>query len=59
MSFARAVRTVAGLTMVSRVLGFIRDVLTAAMLGGVLNALADGPAKERKDVKKQAVRAKA
>jgi putative peptidoglycan lipid II flippase len=33
MSFARAVRTVAGLTMVSRVLGFIRDVLTAAMLG--------------------------
>ena len=33
MSFARAVRTVAGLTMVSRVLGFIRDVLTADMLG--------------------------
>jgi len=33
MSFARAVRTVAGLTMVSRVLGFIRDLLTADMLG--------------------------
>jgi putative peptidoglycan lipid II flippase len=33
MSFARAVRTVAGLTMVSRVLGFARDVLTADMLG--------------------------
>jgi len=33
MSFARAVRTVAGLTMVSRVLGFIRDVLTADLLG--------------------------
>ena len=33
MSFARAVRTVAGLTMVSRVLGFVRDLLTADMLG--------------------------
>jgi putative peptidoglycan lipid II flippase len=33
MSFARAVSTVAGLTMVSRVLGFIRDVLTADILG--------------------------
>jgi putative peptidoglycan lipid II flippase len=33
MSFARAVRTVAGLTMVSRVLGFARDLLTADMLG--------------------------
>ncbi|HTJ65335.1 MAG TPA: murein biosynthesis integral membrane protein MurJ [Alphaproteobacteria bacterium] len=33
MSFARAVGTVAGLTMVSRVLGFVRDLLTAAMLG--------------------------
>ena len=33
MSFARAVTTVAGLTMVSRVLGFIRDVLTADVLG--------------------------
>ena len=39
MSFARAVRTVAGLTMVSRVLGFIRDVLTADMLGS--GAMAD------------------
>ena len=33
MNFGRAVTTVAGLTMVSRVLGFIRDLLTAAMLG--------------------------
>jgi putative peptidoglycan lipid II flippase len=33
VSFARAVRTVAGLTMVSRILGFIRDLLTAAILG--------------------------
>jgi putative peptidoglycan lipid II flippase len=33
MSFARAVRTVAGLTMVSRVLGFARDLLTADILG--------------------------
>ena len=33
MSFARAVRTVAGLTMVSRVLGFVRDLLTADILG--------------------------
>ena len=33
MSFARAVSTVAGLTMVSRVLGFIRDVLLADILG--------------------------
>lgn len=33
MSFARAVATVGGLTMVSRVAGFVRDVLTAAVLG--------------------------
>jgi putative peptidoglycan lipid II flippase len=33
MNFARAVTTVAGLTMVSRVLGFIRDLLTADILG--------------------------
>jgi putative peptidoglycan lipid II flippase len=33
MSFGRAVKTVAGLTMVSRVLGFIRDVMTADILG--------------------------
>jgi putative peptidoglycan lipid II flippase len=33
MSFARAVRTVAGLTMVSRVLGFIREMLVAGLLG--------------------------
>src|SRR5450631_2774537 len=33
MSFARAVQTVAGLTMVSRVLGFIREMLVADMLG--------------------------
>src|SRR5271154_6187098 len=33
MSFARAVRTVAGLTMVSRVLGFARDLLMADLLG--------------------------
>jgi putative peptidoglycan lipid II flippase len=33
MSFARAVRTVAGLTMVSRILGFIREMLVAGMLG--------------------------
>ena len=32
MSFARAVRAVAGLTMVSPVLGFIRDLLTADLL---------------------------
>ena len=33
MSFARAVRTVAGLTMVSRVLGFVREMLVAGLLG--------------------------
>jgi putative peptidoglycan lipid II flippase len=33
MNFGRAVSTLAGLTMVSRVLGFIRDLLTAALLG--------------------------
>ena len=33
MSFARAVSTVAGLTMVSRILGFIREMLVAGMLG--------------------------
>jgi putative peptidoglycan lipid II flippase len=33
MSFARAVRTVAGLTMVSRILGFIREMLVAGLLG--------------------------
>jgi putative peptidoglycan lipid II flippase len=39
MSFARAVATVAGLTLVSRVLGFVRDVLTADILGA--GAVAD------------------
>jgi putative peptidoglycan lipid II flippase len=33
MSFARAVTTVAGLTMVSRVLGFVREMLVAGLLG--------------------------
>ncbi len=33
MSFARAVRTVAGLTMVSRILGFVREMLVAGLLG--------------------------
>ncbi|MGQ9366254.1 murein biosynthesis integral membrane protein MurJ [Azospirillum sp. ST 5-10] len=33
MSFARSVATVGGLTMLSRVAGFLRDVLTAALLG--------------------------
>jgi putative peptidoglycan lipid II flippase len=33
MNFARAVSTLAGLTMISRVLGFIRDLLTADLLG--------------------------
>lgn len=33
MSFARAVATVGGLTMLSRLAGFARDVLTAALLG--------------------------
>jgi len=33
MNFGRAVTTVAGLTMVSRVLGFIREMLVAGMLG--------------------------
>src|SRR5262249_38142187 len=38
MNFGRAVATVAGLTMVSRVLGFIRDVLTADILGAGASA---------------------
>jgi putative peptidoglycan lipid II flippase len=33
MSFARAAATVGGLTMLSRLAGFARDVLTAALLG--------------------------
>ncbi|WP_029010871.1 murein biosynthesis integral membrane protein MurJ [Azospirillum halopraeferens] len=33
MSFARSVATVGGLTMLSRVAGFARDVLTASVLG--------------------------
>jgi putative peptidoglycan lipid II flippase len=33
MSFAKSVATVGGLTLVSRVLGFIRDVMSAALLG--------------------------
>jgi len=33
MSFARAIATVGGLTLVSRVAGFARDILTAALLG--------------------------
>lgn len=33
MSFFKAIATVGGLTMVSRLLGFIRDVLTASFLG--------------------------
>lgn len=33
MNFARAIATVGGLTMLSRVAGFGRDVLTAALLG--------------------------
>ncbi|EWY40425.1 multidrug transporter MurJ [Skermanella stibiiresistens SB22] len=33
MSFARAIATVGGLTMLSRVAGFARDILTAAILG--------------------------
>ncbi|WP_431861735.1 murein biosynthesis integral membrane protein MurJ [Azospirillum sp.] len=33
MSFARAIATVGGLTMVSRLAGFARDILTAAVLG--------------------------
>ena len=33
MNFTRALATVGGLTMVSRMAGFIRDVLTAAILG--------------------------
>lgn len=33
MSFARALATVSGLTLLSRVLGFVRDLLTAAILG--------------------------
>jgi putative peptidoglycan lipid II flippase len=39
MNFARAVSTLAGLTMISRVLGFIRDLLTAYFLG--LGPIAD------------------
>ena len=33
MSFAKSVATIGGLTMISRVLGFIRDVISAALLG--------------------------
>ncbi len=33
MSFVRAVATVGGLTMLSRVAGFVRDILTAGILG--------------------------
>lgn len=33
MNFVRAVATVGGLTMASRVAGFVRDILTAAILG--------------------------
>ena len=33
MSLVRAIATVGGLTLVSRVAGFVRDVLTAALLG--------------------------
>ncbi|HYD31914.1 MAG TPA: murein biosynthesis integral membrane protein MurJ, partial [Azospirillaceae bacterium] len=33
MSFARAIATVGGLTLVSRLAGFARDILTAAFLG--------------------------
>src|ERR1700742_308990 len=33
MSFVKAVATVSGLTLVSRVFGFIRDVMAAAILG--------------------------
>lgn len=33
MAFARAIATIGGLTMVSRVLGFIRDIMIAAILG--------------------------
>ncbi len=33
MSLLRSIATIGGLTAVSRVLGFIRDVLTAALLG--------------------------
>jgi putative peptidoglycan lipid II flippase len=33
MSFARAIATVGGLTILSRVAGFARDILTAAILG--------------------------
>jgi putative peptidoglycan lipid II flippase len=33
MSFARAIATVGGLTLLSRVAGFSRDILTAAVLG--------------------------
>ncbi|MBI1207654.1 MAG: murein biosynthesis integral membrane protein MurJ [Azospirillum sp.] len=33
MSFARAIATVGGLTLISRVFGFARDILTAAILG--------------------------
>ncbi len=39
MSLVRAVATVGGLTMVSRVLGFVRDVLIASLLGA--GAVAD------------------
>ena len=33
MSFARSVATVGGLTLLSRLAGFVRDILTAAVLG--------------------------
>jgi len=38
MSFARAIATVGGLTMLSRVAGFVRDMLTAWVLGASLAA---------------------
>jgi putative peptidoglycan lipid II flippase len=33
MSFSRAIATVGGLTLVSRLAGFVRDILTASVLG--------------------------
>lgn len=38
MSFARAIATVGGITMVSRVLGFVRDMLQARYLGAGMEA---------------------
>ncbi|MFV3127378.1 murein biosynthesis integral membrane protein MurJ [Niveispirillum sp. KHB5.9] len=38
MSFARAIATVGGITMVSRVLGFVRDMLQARFLGAGMEA---------------------